>query len=737
MGEARKLAAILVADVICYSRLTGADEGERWRGCAPRNDLIDPALAAHNGPHRPARRGRHRRFPQRQHWRRTSIPATRLSGAELSRVPRQVATGRPGLSDPSMPSNRAAVASGARSSTSNLASWRHLMRYALFLSACLFSPQALADVTISPSYAQLAPGQSVTFTSNTPGVIWQVNHGNSAGITSTGSTTSVFTAPPTPPVPFTAYAPAAVTVTAINPANLSESATAVITLLQQPLAGKTYYVATNGVDEPQNGTLAAPFASLQYAASVAKPGDTVLVRGGAYNKLFTLKTANSGTLTAPITYAAYGAETPIIDGTKLTIPGGQNGLVTLDGVSDVIIEGFIIQNYTTTSVNDVPIGIYITGVSDSDQVINNHVTKITTTAPATARGCANNIASETSNALGIDAYGPVGTLENYITNFVLAGNLVDHLLTGCSESVSMTGNVSYYAILDNVVAYNNNIGIDSTGWEDDGKLYDFARYGIIRGNVVHDIHSEPNNPDYNYYGADGIYVDGGANIIIEQNQIYHVDYGLEIASETSGHYAVDVTARNNLIYGNTQVGVSIGGASPNTGGRANGNGGTQASKIVNNTLYDNDTQHTGTGEFQIQWYATSNIFENNIAYANSQCLLLSMTPRSVQPIPATLNNNVYYCEKGASQAQFVWQTHAITGFSRWTPMSGEDGLSTFGNPQFASVSAPNFDILSTSPAIGAGANLGSATIGTVDLAGNPRVGASGLVTVGAYQNPAP
>ena len=114
-----------------------------------------------------------------------------------------------------------------------------------------------------------------------------------------------------------------------------------------------------------------------------------------------------------------------------------------------------------------------------------------------------------------------------------------------------------------------------------------------------------------------------------------------------------------------------------------------------------------------------------------------MTPHSVQPIPATLNNNVYYCEKGASQAQFVWQTHTITGFSQWSPTSGEDGLSTFGNPQFASVSAPNLDILSTSPAIGAGANLGSATIGTVDLAGNPRVGASGLVTVGAYQNPAP
>ncbi len=614
------------------------------------------------------------------------------------------------------------------------------MRYALFLSACVFSTQALANVTISPPYAQLAPGKSATFTSNTPGVIWQVNNGNGAGMTSTGSTTSVYTAPSTPPVPFTAYAPAAVTVTATNPANPSESATAVITLLQQPLAGKAYYVATNGVDEPQNGTFAVPFASLQYAASVAKPGDTVLVRGGVYNKLFTLTQANSGTLTAPITYAAYGAETPIIDGAKpkqLRIPGGQNGLVTLDGASNIIVEGFTIQNYTTASVNDVPIGVYVTGVADNDQLINNHVTKITTTARATARGCANGIASETSNALGIDAYGAVGTEKNYITNLVVAGNLVDHLLTGCSESVSMTGNVSYYAILDNVVSYNNNIGIDATGWEDDGKQYDYARYGLIRGNVVHDIHSEPNNPDYNYYGADGIYVDGGANIIIEQNQIYHVDYGLEIASETSGHYAVDVTARNNLIYGNTQVGVSIGGSSPNTGGKANGNGGAQNSNIVNNTLYDNDTHRTGTGEFQIQWYATKNKFQNNIVYANAQCLFVSMTPTSVQPPPATVNNNIYYCGQGSSQAQFVWQTAAITGFSQWPPKSGEDWQSRFLNPQFASTSEPNFDVSPTSPTIGAGADLGSAIFGVVDFAGKPRIGPNGKVTTGAYQNPAP
>src|SRR5271165_2845781 len=50
MSATRKLAAILVADVVGYSRLAGVDEDRtlsRLRGL--RSDLIDPAIAAHRG----------------------------------------------------------------------------------------------------------------------------------------------------------------------------------------------------------------------------------------------------------------------------------------------------------------------------------------------------------------------------------------------------------------------------------------------------------------------------------------------------------------------------------------------------------------------------------------------------------------------------------------------------------------------------------------------------------------
>src|ERR1700721_2667150 len=50
MGEIRKLAAILVSDVVGYSRLAGADEDRilaRLR--AVRSDLIDPIISVHHG----------------------------------------------------------------------------------------------------------------------------------------------------------------------------------------------------------------------------------------------------------------------------------------------------------------------------------------------------------------------------------------------------------------------------------------------------------------------------------------------------------------------------------------------------------------------------------------------------------------------------------------------------------------------------------------------------------------
>ena len=50
MAETRKLAAILAADVVGYSRLAGSDEDRTLaRLRALRSDLLDPTIAVHGG----------------------------------------------------------------------------------------------------------------------------------------------------------------------------------------------------------------------------------------------------------------------------------------------------------------------------------------------------------------------------------------------------------------------------------------------------------------------------------------------------------------------------------------------------------------------------------------------------------------------------------------------------------------------------------------------------------------
>ena len=49
MAETRKLAAILAADIVGYSKLAVPTKSGRSRGCARREDLIDPTIACIKG----------------------------------------------------------------------------------------------------------------------------------------------------------------------------------------------------------------------------------------------------------------------------------------------------------------------------------------------------------------------------------------------------------------------------------------------------------------------------------------------------------------------------------------------------------------------------------------------------------------------------------------------------------------------------------------------------------------
>jgi hypothetical protein len=489
-------------------------------------------------------------------------------------------------------------------------------------------------------------------------------------------------------------------------------------------SGSTFYVSKSGSNS-NSGSYTAPWLTIQHAASTVTAGATVYVETGTYNE--SVNFPNSGTSSNPITFANYPGETATIDGTGLTVSGTQ-GLINIVNGSYITINGFQIQNYTTSKAAATPAGIWITGSGTGVKILNNQVHNITTTT------------EKNGNAFGIAVY---GTSSTPITQITISGNTVYDLKTGESETMNVDGNVTYFLISNNVVHDNDNIGIDAIGFEGVGPTgSDQARYGEVVGNTVYNISGINNAGEGDSYDADGLYCDGCEYVVFERNTVYSCDIAMEAASEHSGHDSSYVTIRNNLFYNSNAVGVTF-------GGYANKVGGSDHVVVVNNTLYNNNVKNQGA-EFQIQYHSGSqsgNIFENNIVYAGTQNVWIYsfVKANSTYPAPpATLNWNLYYSTKGyVSGTSIDWAGKSnYASFAAYQSGAGEDENSPVANPDFDSVGS-NFDLQSGSPAINAGSTSltcsvgycgsSSSIYGSTDYAGNPRINSSGQINIGAYE----
>jgi hypothetical protein len=535
-----------------------------------------------------------------------------------------------------------------------------------------------------------------------------------------------------------------------------------------------YYVAKTGSDS-NNGSASAPWLTIGHAALEATAGSTVYVEAGTYNEsdLF----ANSGTASAPIVFDGQGVA--IVDGTGVaccTTPSFESsngflccntqGLFTIgssSGVSYLTIEGFTIQNYKTSSATDVPAGILIAGSGTGINILNNTVKNIQTTAGADG------------NAYGIGVFGTSSTP----LSVTVSGNTVTGCLTGQSETTTYNGNVQNFVVSDNTIYNNDNIGMDAIGFEGVGPTgYDQAKNGDVYGNIIYD-NSAINNPGeqgkangYGGYDEDGLYCDGCEGVTFERNTVYANDIGIEAASETSGEVSSHVIIRNNLVYGSNSCGMTVGGYAKT------GTGGSTDITLVNNSLYDNDTRKTGSGEFQIQYRATGIVFENNIVYTGAEGLFMY---GYVSGSGVTSNYNDFYTT--SSTTTFELNGKSYSSFATYKSKTGQDADSVFANPDYDTLptcsptgltppggytggydgdggtsgkgpetatsctSAGNLDIPSSSPAFDTGnAGLGSPSgsgwssyqlsqpyFGTVDFNGNARVNSSGEINMGAYE----
>src|ERR1700722_11181214 len=480
-------------------------------------------------------------------------------------------------------------------------------------------------------------------------------------------------------------------------------------------ANSSFYVSTTGNDS-NPGTQTAPWRTIQHAADTVRAGGTVNVQGGVYEELVSInKSGNAAD--GFITFRSYPGETAVLDAEHFT-PSGRSAVLTIQSKSYVRIEGFEICNFRTAEHRLSPLGINVIGSGSHIELLKNNVHHIEQTfegrdAPGSG-----------GNGFGIAVYGT--DAKTPITDLIIDGNEVHLRQTGASESLVVNGNVTHFRITHNVVHDNNNIGIDVIGFERTAPdpAVDQARDGVVSGNLVYNITSRGNPAYGNDENSDGIYVDGGTRILIEQNTLHDVDFGIELASEHKDRATSYVTARNNLIYHGHTAGVSIGGYAPERGH-------TEHCTVVNNTLYDNDTSGTGSGEFQMQWNMTDNIFANNIVYAGPRCLFaLNRSQAKQGPPPVMIDHNLYYCALGSKASKWGASSGPVTGFDNYVQATGNDRHSRFQDPHF--VDAPrDFHLRSDSPAIAAGTTEG-VPVGEGDVDGAPRVKA-GKIDVGCYQ----
>ena len=351
--------------------------------------------------------------------------------------------------------------------------------------------------------------------------------------------------------------------------------------------GTSYFVAPDG-DDANAGTIAAPFKTIGHAVSIASAdplGATVLLRAGTWSEKVSISQG-----TKPLVLAAYAGEAAIIDGTGLTVANGQQGLIDVTR-GNVTIDGLELRNFRSTT-SAVPLGVFAHGSGDGLTLRRTHIHHIATTV-----GSCNGTGG---NAFGLAIY---GTDTTPWTNVVVSENELDHLTLGCSESLSLNGNVDGFEVTKNQVHDNDNIGIVAIGFEGTAPTpaLDQARNGRIAENQVWNIASRENPAYAGESSADGIYVDGATRITIERNVVHHADLGVEVASEHQGRSSSWVLVRNNVVFGSVQAGLSLGGYAASVGN-------ADHDVFLNNTLSDN------TVELQLQFHVSESVFQNNVVF---------------------------------------------------------------------------------------------------------------------------
>ena len=333
------------------------------------------------------------------------------------------------------------------------------------------------------------------------------------------------------------------------------------------------HVAVNGSDESGKGTPDKPFASASHAAEAA-PGSLIIMHGGDYG--------------------------PIVFGPECS--GNENSLTSVKAA-----EGEKVKIHAEDGVGIHLVNTGYISIEGLETEGGTHGVKYTSTRksgnqPLQGIKIKNCTVHGVRGVHGICVYAENDLVP--VKDLTIEDCEVYDCECGSSESLVLNGNIDGFLIEGNSVHDNNNIGIDMIGFEgtaehkdkkNAGNSYDadFVRNGICRDNIVYNISTEGNS-EYFEDGeydpcADGIYVDGGQDIEIYNNFIFHCDIGLEVATE---HKPDDnelfrvsgIKVHDNVIADcGGWTGICFGGYDGDRGF-------TEECEFHHNTLVDNDTQ---------------------------------------------------------------------------------------------------------------------------------------------------
>lgn len=421
--------------------------------------------------------------------------------------------------------------------------------------------------------------------------------------------------------------------------------------LCSPLVGMALdrYISPMG-DDANPGTQALPWKTIQRAGDVLAPGETAFIAEGVYNEKIDIGVSGNET-DGPVTFKATGKA--VISGRGIA---GAN-LIVVENKSYVNIIGLELQDLEKTRDGS---GIRIEGSGTKIELRNNKIHDI--------RG---------KDAMGITVYGtsPVRS----ISNIIIDGNEIYDCEPAQSETLVLNGNVEKFEVTNNYIHDVNNIGIDFIGGETwiVPSADKVARDGICKGNRIERVKA-----NYGDGYAAGIYVDGGQNIVIEENIITGCNLGIEVGAENKDAIAFGINVRNNIIFNNEKAGLVVGGFSKKSGR-------VRDCKFEGNICYHNATdEEEAQGEIWLQFARNCEFTGNTFVTREGAFLLQSL--RASEDI--ILNKNTWHSGDEKSAAMFIWLGKEVEGWTTYLKLSGQDADSKFALPKFEDPANGKFKI---------------------------------------------